>query len=142
MSISRVIRGLFRGLIDLFFRSTVYHGLHHVPPSGIPTILVIAPHANQFLDPVVVTKPIRRPVGFIAAAKSVRQPYVGWLIRQMNAIPVERPQDLATLGKGFICFQHDKKTGKWYLEGSGGTSFISDFAKPGSSIAIKGGLYV
>jgi len=37
---------------------------------------------------------VKRQVHFIAAAKSMRRPFVGSLIKATGAIPVERPQDL------------------------------------------------
>jgi len=45
---------------------------------------------------------LKRPISFIAAAKSCRRTFVGPLIRGTGAIPVERPQDVATKGKGKI----------------------------------------
>lgn len=45
---------------------------------------------------------LKRPVRFIAAAKSCRRPFLGAAIRATGAIPVERPQDLAYKGEGKI----------------------------------------
>jgi glycerol-3-phosphate O-acyltransferase/dihydroxyacetone phosphate acyltransferase len=45
---------------------------------------------------------IDREVNFIMAAASVRRPIIGHFGRSMNVIPVERPQDLAFVGKGVI----------------------------------------
>lgn len=56
---------------------------------------------------------IKRPISFIAAAKSCRRPLVGALIRGSGAIPVERPQDLSYKGEGKIVLIKDKfVTGK------------------------------
>ena len=67
-----------------------------VPARG-PIILACAPHANQFVDPIVVLRALshRRDVGFLAAAKTMRKQVLGDFARAMDAIPVERPQDLA-----------------------------------------------
>jgi glycerol-3-phosphate O-acyltransferase/dihydroxyacetone phosphate acyltransferase len=45
---------------------------------------------------------LKRPISFIAAAKSCRRPIVGPLILGTGAIPVERPNDVAVKGKGVI----------------------------------------
>lgn len=45
---------------------------------------------------------VKRPIHFIAAAKSCRRTFVGPLIRGTGAIPVERPQDVARKGEGKI----------------------------------------
>lgn len=56
---------------------------------------------------------VKRPISFIAAAKSCRRPFVGGLLRGSGAIPVERPQDLAYKGEGKIIQIKDKiVTGK------------------------------
>jgi glycerol-3-phosphate O-acyltransferase/dihydroxyacetone phosphate acyltransferase len=43
-----------------------------------------------------------RPISFIIAAKSYRRPIIGWFAKQIQAIPVERPQDLVSKGLGTI----------------------------------------
>jgi glycerol-3-phosphate O-acyltransferase / dihydroxyacetone phosphate acyltransferase len=45
---------------------------------------------------------VKRPISFIAAAKSCRRTFIGPIIRGTGAIPVERPQDLAVKGSGRI----------------------------------------
>lgn len=51
---------------------------------------------------------LKRPISFIAAAKSCRRPFIGSLIRGTGAIPVERPQDVARKGEGKIVQVKDK----------------------------------
>lgn len=51
---------------------------------------------------------LKRPISFIAAAKSCRRPFVGAMIRGTGAIPVERPQDIAFRGEGKIVSVKDK----------------------------------
>lgn len=46
---------------------------------------------------------VKRPISFIAAAKSCKRTFVGPLISATGAIPVERPQDAAFKGQGKIC---------------------------------------
>ena len=37
---------------------------------------------------------VPRPINFVAAAKSMRRPIIGHLLKGAGAIPVERPQDM------------------------------------------------
>ena len=95
-----VVRTLARALVDLFFKEHVALNADLVPPG--PTVLVIAPHSNQFIDPSVAAYALPRPVRFLTAAKSLRRNDVGPVIRATNPIPVERPQDLKTRGQGLV----------------------------------------
>lgn len=66
-----------------------------------------------------------RDVRFLVAAVSMKRPIVGQLARACNAIPVERPQDMATLvmchrraqSPASLCFAHMmfpmSSTGRW-----------------------------
>jgi glycerol-3-phosphate O-acyltransferase/dihydroxyacetone phosphate acyltransferase len=65
-------------------------------------ILAIAPHANQFVDPIVVMRAFKRPVDFLIAAKSMRKKYVALAAQSLGAIPVERPDDCARACGGTI----------------------------------------
>jgi hypothetical protein len=53
-------------------------------------IFVCAPHANQFLDPLVVTHNVGRPVGFLAAKASVDRKYIGKIMKVRFARPPAR----------------------------------------------------
>ncbi|RKO98912.1 hypothetical protein CXG81DRAFT_15285, partial [Caulochytrium protostelioides] len=86
-------------LLSVFFREVKTRGAYKIPKTG-PVIFVAAPHSNQFVDPVVLFQHCNREIGFIAAAASMRKPLVGLLARLFNSIPVERPQDLTTAGRG------------------------------------------
>ncbi|KAF9086482.1 hypothetical protein BGX27_003178 [Mortierella sp. AM989] len=88
-------------MLDIFFREIRPRGTHKIPKKG-PVIFVAAPHANQFVDPLVLMRECGRRVSFLAAKKSMDQPWIGAMARSMNAIPVERPQDLAKPGSGTI----------------------------------------
>ena len=71
-------------------------------PQNEAVIFAVAPHANQFIDPMMVTTTCGRKIGFLAAKKSVDKPVIGTMIKMFNSIPVERPQDLAFNGKGLV----------------------------------------
>lgn len=76
-------------------------GCYNVPPRGVPTILVCAPHANQFIDPTMVMIATRKLYGkhrarqacFVTAASSFKMKFVGLFARSMGSIPVPRVQD-------------------------------------------------
>ncbi|KAF9993126.1 hypothetical protein BGZ80_008722 [Entomortierella chlamydospora] len=91
----------FTIMLDIFFREIRPRGTHKVPKKG-PIIFVAAPHANQFVDPLVLMRECGRRISFLAAKKSMDRPWIGAMARSMNAIPVERPQDLAKSGSGTI----------------------------------------
>ena len=94
---------LIFSILDVFFREIGARNQFKVPQEGAPVLFVCAPHANQFLDPFVVMSGTgRSDVAFLAAATSVRKRVVGFLMRLLESIPVERAQDLAFDGAGAV----------------------------------------
>ncbi|KAG9290933.1 hypothetical protein G9A89_011083 [Geosiphon pyriformis] len=91
----------FTVILDVFFREIRPRGSHKIPREG-PVIFVAAPHANQFVDPLVLMRHCQRRVSFLIAEKSMKLRYIGALARALNAIPVMRAQDLSKAGKGRI----------------------------------------
>ncbi|KAI9302049.1 hypothetical protein BJ944DRAFT_167971 [Cunninghamella echinulata] len=88
-------------MLDVFFREIRPRGSHKVPLTG-PVIFVAAPHANQFVDPLIVMRECHRRVSFLIAEKSMHQKGIGFFAKLVHAIPVVRPQDLAETGLGRI----------------------------------------
>ncbi len=84
-------------------------GFHNVPKEG-PVLFCVAPHANQFVDPIMLVITCGRSVGFLAvewhldkkAKKSMDKFWIGLFARWLNSIPVERPQDLLKTGAGLV----------------------------------------
>ncbi|KAK3316274.1 hypothetical protein B0H66DRAFT_625254 [Apodospora peruviana] len=91
-------------LVDLFFREVHPRGSWRVPRRG-PVLFVAAPHANQFVDALILQRTLRneakRRVSLLIAQKSVHG-FIGWLSRQNGAVPVGRAQDSAKPAKGTI----------------------------------------
>ena len=114
IELKKVVRTLLLWITELFFKNFDVGGAHNIPLEG-PVIFACGPHNNQFIDGVVVLRALnaRPDVGFIAAAKSCRKPYEGALIRSLDAIPVERPQDIAVEGSGLVIFKDMK-----YIQGN------------------------
>lgn len=126
-----LVIGLFRILTGVFFRDIVTRNSHAIPKKG-PVIFVAAPHANQFVDPMILIETCQRKVRFLTAAVSMRKWYIGLFGRLLNSIPVERPMDLAILATGKIYRKQDD-----FLKIHGeGTEFESE-AKVGLALMVK-----
>ncbi|KAF7907506.1 uncharacterized protein EAF01_005092 [Botrytis porri] len=95
----------FSILVDLFFREVHPRGAWKVPRRG-PVIFVAAPHANQFVDPLILMRTLRnechRRAAFLIAAKSMGRFIVGWFARKVGAVPVGRALDMVKPGSGTI----------------------------------------
>lgn len=89
---------------DTFFREVHPRGSWKVPRHG-PVLFVAAPHANQFVDALILQKTLRaeagRRVSLLIAQKSVHG-FIGWASRQVGSVPVGRAQDAAKAGQGTI----------------------------------------
>lgn len=88
---------LLSNIFDCFFREIRTRGAFKIPNDGGPVIFVAAPHANQFVDPVIlmdqVRKNLNRRVSFLIAESSLKITGIGFLARCLLTIGVVRPQD-------------------------------------------------
>jgi len=95
-------------LVDLFFREVHPRGAFKIPTRG-PVIFVAAPHANQFVDSLILMRQVRlesgRRISFLVAEKSMRLKFIGNLARAMGSISVARAQDMTRTGTGKIKYQ-------------------------------------
>ncbi|KAL3423651.1 acyltransferase [Phlyctema vagabunda] len=95
----------FSILVDLFFREVHPRGSWKVPRHG-PLIFVAAPHANQFVDPLILMRTLRnechRRAAFLIAEKSMRRFLIGWFARKVGAVPVGRALDMVKPATGTI----------------------------------------
>ena len=73
-------RGLFR---------IRFEGVEHVPPSGP---VVITPNHVSFMDPVLVTIPIHRPLYYLALEPFFHVAVLGALMRWCRALPVREDE--------------------------------------------------
>ena len=98
-----------QAIVDIFFREVSVRGSFNFPTSG-PTIVVVAPHANQYLDAAITIHAAhtvaKRQVFMIEAASSYRSKWMGIWSRWSGAIPVERPQDLLVQKEGTIKYEN------------------------------------
>ncbi|KAG0180564.1 hypothetical protein DFQ28_001726 [Apophysomyces sp. BC1034] len=95
------IKFLFGAVTSVFFREVRETGVHLVPKDD-PCIFVVAPHSSQFVDPGMVLISSPRPFAPLMAQSSFKRKVIGTAARLLNAIPVIRPQDLATKGTGTL----------------------------------------
>ncbi|KAL4808345.1 hypothetical protein BDV18DRAFT_151379 [Aspergillus unguis] len=86
----------FSILVDFFFREVHPRGSWKVPRRG-PMIIVAAPHANQFVDSLILMRAVRteahRRISFLIAEKSFRRKFIGLLARGIGTVPVARAMD-------------------------------------------------
>ncbi|KAJ1812766.1 Glycerol-3-phosphate/dihydroxyacetone phosphate acyltransferase [Coemansia sp. RSA 2599] len=96
-----LFRAFWTRIVGLFFREVAVRNSHLIPRSG-PVIFVVAPHHNQFVDPIILLMHASRRVYYLTAAASMRRKFIGFYGRCLRGIPVERQQDLAKSGAGTI----------------------------------------
>lgn len=119
----------FDAVIHTFFREVRLRGTFNIPKRG-PVIFVIAPHHNQFVDPLVVMSTVRntveRRVSLLIAAKSFRKWFIGIPAKMCGAIPVERAQDLVKPASGTIWVENFGPDNENLVVLGKGTSFTKD----------------
>lgn len=96
---------VFTIVVDLFFREIHPRSTWRIPKKG-PVLFVAAPHANQFVDPLILMRTVRqdarRRIAFLIAEKSTRRKFVGFASSLVGAVPVGRALDLKKPAKGII----------------------------------------
>lgn len=117
---------IFTIIFDCFFREIRPRGAFRLPRSG-PVIFVAAPHANQFVDPIILMNQVKRESGrrisFLIAAKSYNLKFIGSLSKCQLSIPVIRAQDCLVKGSGKIFIDFDSNP---TLVKGVGTKFLSE----------------
>jgi 1-acyl-sn-glycerol-3-phosphate acyltransferase len=82
----RVLRRLVRLLLAGQMRLRVF-GLEQVPTEG--PLLLVSNHLGM-TDPLVICARLRREVRFTPKAELFEWPVIGWLARQVGAVPIRR----------------------------------------------------
>jgi 1-acyl-sn-glycerol-3-phosphate acyltransferase len=104
-----VLYSILKPLIALVARLTCGFrsvGAEHVPREG--AVLLAANHISA-LDPPVVGAATSRHLHYMAKAELFRIPFLGWLIRTLNAHPVEREgADVAALRHARLLLREGK----------------------------------
>ncbi len=89
------VRVFFTSILSIFFSKIEVIGHSNVPRDG--PLIFTGNHANQYVDALQVMTNCRHRVGFLVARKSYNHPIVGFFARVLGCIPVNRPQDTATM---------------------------------------------
>jgi glycerol-3-phosphate O-acyltransferase/dihydroxyacetone phosphate acyltransferase len=87
----RFVIGVLRFALRVFFRRIEVVGVERVPRDG--ALVFVLNHPNGLVDPVFVLCFAPRRVSFLAKSPLFHMPVIGFLVRQMEAIPVYRQQD-------------------------------------------------
>lgn len=104
-----ICKAFFSLVLSIFFRDIEVVGWENIPLDG--PVVFVGNHQNQFVDPLMLLAHCPRPISFLIAAKSMTRFAVGFFAKQVNAIPVERPQDIAKSGTGKITIKGKEVTG-------------------------------
>lgn len=95
----------FSIVVDLFFREVHPRASYRIPKND-PVIFVAAPHANQFVDPLILGGTVRhdakRRISFLIAEKSMRRWFIGFAASIVGSVSVGRALDLKKPAKGKI----------------------------------------
>ncbi len=84
----RFLQAICRVSTSLLWDLKVY-GKANVPGEGG---CILAANHQSYLDPVLVAVQLTRPVSFMAKASLFKQGGFSWLIRQLNAFPIQQEQ--------------------------------------------------
>lgn len=129
-----LILWMFCVVFDCFFREIRSRGGFKVPKND-SIIFVAAPHANQFVDPIILMSQVKkasgRRVSCLIAEKSHRRKFIGLVSRSQLSIPVKRAQDNLKARKGTI--KIDPKN-ELHIIGEN-TSFLKD-CQPKGMLAL------
>lgn len=100
-----VMLQVFSACLDIFFREVYPRSTWRIPKREA-VIVVAAPHANQFVDSILLMRILKqhagRRISFLIAEKSMKAPYIGALAARMGALPVARAMDNVRPGQGQI----------------------------------------
>ncbi|KAJ1989305.1 Glycerol-3-phosphate/dihydroxyacetone phosphate acyltransferase [Coemansia sp. RSA 1358] len=130
-----LFRAFWTRVVGLFFREIAERNAHLIPKTG-PVMFVVAPHHNQFIDPVILLMHAARRVYYLTAAASMRRRFIGFYGRCLRGIPVERQQDLAKTGTGRLRLE-DRYAEPTLITGIG-TRFTKEL-QPEMKIALPKG---
>src|ERR1044071_4709618 len=89
--IRRIIVALVRLALRIYFQRIEVTGLEH-DPLETPVIFVLNP-PNALVDPVFLLCLAPRRVSFLAKAPLFQMPVIGYLVRELDSLPVYRRQD-------------------------------------------------
>ena len=87
----RLVRGVIRLLLRLFYRRVELVGAERIPSSG--PLIVAANHHNSIVDPMLIMATFPRRITVLAKAGLFRHPLIGPFLSAVGALPVNRRQE-------------------------------------------------
>lgn len=125
----RLVKWLIQVILGQFFQRVIIKGAKPVTEGPV---LVLANHPYSLMDPLVIANAYGRDFAFMAKSTLFKGRIKGWLLRQLNMIPINRVmdganqrdnikilQDTAVLvadGRPLIVFVEGMSNGKRILE--------------------------
>lgn len=85
------ITAFLRMCLNIFFRRIELLGMERVPRDG--GVIFAVNHPNGLVDPLFLLCFAPKPVSFLGKAPLFRYPFIGWIARSLDSIPVYRKQD-------------------------------------------------
>ena len=132
-----VIRALLWLLLKVFWRMEII-GIENLPESGG---LIIASNHVSYLDPAVLAASLNRKIYFITKKEVFRNGFVSFILKNLNAISVDRENtDILALKKAINILREEKVLGI-FPEGSRSSNGELQELKLGAiRIAMKTGV--
>src|SRR5579863_1497807 len=93
----------YRTVFATYFQWKVYNH-ERVPQKGA---VILAANHESFLDPPLVGSGLKRDINYLARKSLFRVPGLGWILRTVNAVPVDRDGGGAAGLKAIMDRLHD-----------------------------------
>ena len=123
-----ILQTIVKRVLQIYFKKITIIGSENIPKNE--ALIIPCNHNNQFIDAMLLIANLKRPINFVMARTSVNEyPVVGFFIKFLYVLLVNRPQDKIKNGSGkIIAIINNKIKGKK-------TKFlkeikIKDFIKP------------
>lgn len=124
-------------LIELYFREVHPRGAWKIPRAG-PVIFVAAPHANQFVDSVILMRifktEAKRRISWLIAEKSTKRKFIGAMSAAVGSIAVGRALDKVGPAEGKLTLA-DQENDPTLIQGHG-TDFENGKFEVGGLIVL------
>lgn len=115
----RMLRGIVRGIVRLFFRDVAVAGHQNVPSDRGG--LLVAWHPNGLIDPALILATFPGRIVFGARDGLLRWPLVGRLIRGLGTVPIYRAADQEGMSPAERRAANDRSLGALADEIAGGS---------------------